>query len=145
MKKLLCVSASVLAMSVFCASAEDAAKPADAAAPAVEKVKKEHKADMPKPVAREMTVTGVISKTEAPNKKGEATVTYVLTGDDGATIRLPNRPSKTGTAPVKFEEYVGVKVKIAGLGFEKDVGGKKKVALVKINTIEKAADQPAAK
>lgn len=137
LKKLLCVSAGVLAMTMACATAQDAGAP-----PA--KPKHERKADAaPKPEMKELTVTGTLAKQESKNKKGEAVVSYVLTTEDGATVKLPT-PRKSGkdaAGAVDLEQYVGVKVKVSGMGYEKEgKGGKKSIALSKINNVEKVAD-----
>lgn len=140
LKKLLCVSAGVVAVSIACAVAGDA--------PAKPKHERKAAADAPKPELKEMTVSGTISKQESKNKAGEAVTTLILTSDDGSTIRLPpsRKAGKDAAGAINLEEYVGVKVKLTGMGYEKDTkGGKKMIALSKITNVEKIADQaPAA-
>lgn len=139
MKKLLCVSASVVAMAVFCATAEEAAPVADAAAPAVEKPKKEHKADMPKPELKEITVSGTVAKSEGQDKKGNPLVGFTLTTDDGTVVKLPKpaKPAKGAAPALNLADYVGAKVKVTGMGYEKEAKGKKVIGLQKITNIEK--------
>jgi len=131
MKKLLYVSAGVVALSIFCARADEAAP---GAAPA----KKEHKQDAAAKVeVKEMTLTGTISKQETKGKKDQPVVNYSLATDDGSTVKLP-----MAKGALKIEDFVGVKVKLTGVGGEK-VGhdGKKVVFIQKITNIEKVADQ----
>ncbi len=144
MKRLLCLSAGIVAMSVFCATAEQAAPPAvpavTDAAKTVQKV--EPKA---KPELKEITVTGAVSQQEKKNKKGETMTVFVLTSDDGTVVNLPKTGKGKGGAPAfKLEDYVGAKVKVVGMGFERENKGKKMVGLQKITTIDKVAEVPPA-
>lgn len=144
MKKLLYVSASVVALSILCARADDAAPAAGAApAPAPAKVAApaSTKAEM-----KEMTLTGTISKQDAKqdakakDKKPAAPV-YSLACDDGTTVKLP-----TAKTTLKIEDFVGVKVKLTGVGTEKTGHDGKKVTYIqKITNIEKVTDQAPAK
>ena len=139
MKKLLYVSAGVVALSILCARAEEAA-PAAAPAP----VKKEHAA-VAKPEAKEMTLTGTISKSETKkdtkDKKDVVVTAYSLACDDGTTVKLP-----TAKTTLKIEDFVGVKVKLTGTGTEKaGHDGKKTTVITKITNIEKVTDQAPAK
>ena len=132
MKKLLYVSAGVVALSIFCARADEAAP---GGAPA----KKEHKASAPaapKAELKDMTVTGTISKQESKGKKDQVVVNYSLTTEDGTVIKLPAAKST-----LKIEDFVGSKVKLTGVGAEKDGRDGKKVTYIqKITNIEKAPE-----
>ena len=141
MKKLLYVSASVVALSIFCARADDA--PAAAPAPA----KKDHAAVPPAPKSemKEMTLTGTISKQETKkegkDKKDVVITVYSLACDDGTTVKLP-----TAKTTLKIEDFVGMKVKLTGVGADKTGhDGKKATFLQKITNIEKVTDQAPAK
>ena len=132
MKKLLYVSAGVLALSIFCARADDVAP---GAAPA----KTEPKAVVPpapKPEMKEMTLTGTIIKQEIKGKKDQVVVAYSLTTGEGVTIKLP-----TAKSSLKSEDFVGSKVKLTGMGTEKEGhDGKKVTSIQKITNIVKAVE-----
>ena len=140
MKKLLCLSAGIVAMSVFCATAEQAAPPAAPDAAGAAAVKAEPSA---KPEVKEITVTGTISQQEMKNKKGETITGFTLKSDDGTTVRLP-KSGKAGAPAFKLEDYVGAKVKVTGMGYEREHKGKKMIGLQKITAIDKVVDAPAA-
>jgi len=140
MKKLLCLSAGIVAMTVLCATAEEATPPPVPAPEGVAAVK----AQPAKPELKEMTLSGTISQKDVTNKKGEVKPMFVLTSEDGATVNLPAKAKGKDGAAIKLADYVGAKVTIVGMGYERERKGKKTVGLVKITSIEKSGDAPAA-
>jgi hypothetical protein len=145
MKKLLCLSAGIVALSVFCATAEEVAPPPVPDATASNAVKAEQKSiTMSKPVLKEVTVTGTISQQEMKNKKGETVTMFIMKSDDGSTVRLPRSGKPDSPTAFKLEDYVGAKVKITGMGYEREHKGKTMIGLQKIMTIDKVVDSPAA-
>jgi len=129
MKKVLAVVAGIVAMSVACAVAQDAPK-------TEKKHAKAGGGDMP--AAKEMTLTGTISKIEHKNKAGESMALFVLKTDDGTEVRLP----KDAEAQVK--DLVDAQVKVVGMGWEREHNGKKMVGLKTITSVEKIAAGAAA-
>lgn len=137
MKRLLCLSAGIVAMSVFSATAEQAAPPPLPGAEGTNAVKMIE--PPPRPQMKEITITGTISQKEMKNKKGETLVVFVMKSDDGATVRLPRPPAKADNSAFKLEDYVGGTVKVTGMGFEREHNGKKMIGLQKITSIDKVA------
>jgi hypothetical protein len=141
MKKLLCLSAGIVAMTVFCATAEQAAPPPVPGTEGTAAVKAEAPA---KPELKEMTLTGTISQKEITNKKGEAKTMFILTSEDGTIVNLTVKAKGKDGAAIQMADFVGAKAKVVGMGYEKERKGKKTVGLAKITSIEKVADAPAA-
>ena len=127
MKRLCLVGALVMAVAV---------------ANGGEKAKEKGEAKAEKEVAAapglEMTLTGTIEKVEKDKKDGTPFMTwYELVGDDGVRTHLPKG---------KVEEFVGMKVKIVGMGEETKKKHTVARKLETITSIEKvAADAEAAK
>ena len=139
MKKSVVVMASVLALSVIGARAEQTGD--TNAAP--------HKGGhgMERPAAQQITVTGTLSKNAwTNNTTGKTMVGYVLTDSEGNKVRIMGRRGpgeQTGVAS-KLEPFVNAKVKIVGMGFQMERDGKKTTHIREVISVEKVEEQPAA-
>ena len=88
-----------------------------------------HKAEQETAV-QDMTVIGVVTKFENKKKDGTPLMTWFnLVDEEGREVHLPKG---------KVEEFVGVKVKISGSGYNTEKRGKPTRVLKTITTIEKA-------
>ena len=84
-----------------------------------------------------VTITGKITKEVKKNKSDKEVVKYLLVDSKGTKVHLPEKST------VKYEDYVGVEVKVTGTGTAKKDGTVNK--LKSITTIEKVtAPAPAA-
>jgi hypothetical protein len=84
----------------------------------------------PAPELKEMTLTGVVEKVENKKKDGSPMMTwFTLTGEDGIVAHLPKG---------KVEEFVGMKVKLVGMGFDTTKRGKPARTIETIKSIQKA-------
>jgi hypothetical protein len=149
MHKLWMIGVGVISLSVACAVAQDDAAKAKnekkADAPKVEKKAGEAKvkADAPKVEMKEMTVEGMLSKVEGKDKEGKPTTTLKMVTDDGTAVALP-RMKAGDAAAVNLENHAGSRVKIIGMGTEREAKGKKSILLKSIKTIEKVGAPAAA-
>jgi hypothetical protein len=136
MKKLWVIGASIVALSVGSALAEG-----DAGAPPVKKAKHEKPAaaaDQPKPELKELTLTGTIQKIECKKKDGTVENVLKLVTTDGAEVMLPKTvKGKDGVPAVNLEELAGSNVRVVGMGYEQEKGGKRRCQLKEIKTVEK--------
>ncbi|MEI8140453.1 MAG: hypothetical protein WCI03_11375 [bacterium] len=125
MKKVYSIALAVFALAVTGALAEEAAAPAEKAAP---KPAKEL-------VTQDMTIVGTVTKCENKKKDGTPMMTwYNLVDEDGKEVRLPKG---------KVEEFAGTKVKVTGDGYSMEKKGKTVRAFKTITTIEKVDTTPA--
>jgi hypothetical protein len=125
MKKVYSIALAVFALAVTGALAEEAAVPAEKAAP---KPAKEL-------VTQEMTIVGTVTKCENKKKDGTPMMTwYNLVDEEGKEVRLPKG---------KVEEFAGTKVKVTGAGYSMEKKGKTVRAFKTITTIEKVDTPPA--
>lgn len=149
MQKLWIVGAGVVALSVAVAFAQDDAGKAKhekkADAPKAEKKVGEAKpkAEAPKVEMKEMTVEGMLSKVEGKDKEGKPTTSLKMVTDDGTAVALPRMKAGDAAAP-NLENYAGSRVKIVGMGTEREAKGKKSILLKSIKTIEKVGAPAAA-
>lgn len=97
-------------------------------------------APKPKPALQEFTLTGTLEKKERKTKSGKTLVSYVLTTVDVGRVTLPKSRGKK--AP-NLDDYSGQQVNVTGKGTEGMRGGKKRVRLTKLTTIEKVQDNAA--
>lgn len=134
MKKLLCLCAGVLAMSVACMAADQPPVPGAG-------VEKKHgdRERGTRPEMKDLTLTGTVTKQDVKTLKGETVPGYVLTTEDGTVVRLPGRDKDMAA---KLDGFVGVKVKVVGSGYMSP--DKKRAGLRSITSIEKAGDAAAA-
>ena len=138
MKKMLCLGAALVAVglstSVFAAGGHVAR--GDKAPGAARHEVKQPKA--PAAEAKEMTLTGKISKEEI--KTGEKTRTvYQIETADGK-VKLPSK-----NTTVKLDDFVGQDVKMVVMGSEaKDDAGKTVIKVKEIKSVEKAPVVPPA-
>lgn len=85
------------------------------------------------PAGKDMTLKGQITKSEVKGDGGKATVAYVLTTSDGASVTLP----AVGAA-LKIDEMLDADVEVAGKGEEKkSEDGKVSVKLISVTSIKK--------
>jgi len=85
----------------------------------------------------EMTLTGTVEKMERKKKDGTVFMTWFqLSGDDGVVTRLPKE---------KAAEYVGMKVRIVGIGEETRKKDKTARRIEAIQSIEKVGEAAPAK
>ncbi len=89
------------------------------------------------PAGKEMTLTGTVEKMERKKKDGTVFMTWFqLSGDDGVVTRLPKE---------KAAEYVGMKVRIVGIGEETRKKDKTARRIEAIQSIEKVGEAAPAK
>ena len=138
----------MIPVCVVLAEEAPAAPAATAEAPKVETPKAEAPVQ---PKLEEMTLQGTITKVEKKTEKGTHTA-YVLTDKEGNEVRLPRAHKAVAKEGEKTEEaaainpadYVGVEVKLVGLGATSEKDGKKRTYISKIISIEKiASEKPA--
>lgn len=92
-----------------------------------------------KAALRDVTLTGTITKTE--KKRGEnTTVTYVLINEDGTKATLPKSKAKGDEEAINLEDYVDAKVKLVGKGIERGRGGKKRITIRTIVSVEEVEE-----
>jgi hypothetical protein len=125
MKKLWMIGAGVIALSISGVKAEDQAKPE---APVVTEEKVRHA----KPELKELTIEGVLQKSEHKKKDGTLSPLITLVTDDGAQVWLPKNGPEAN-----LESLIGSRVKVVGTGYEMDRGGKKRIGLKSIKSVEK--------
>lgn len=128
---MLLVAVAFMGATAMSVCAADKVKKEKAPAPAKEKkVKKEKKDAAAKPALEDLTITGVLSKSE--EKKGEkTTVKYVLTDGEGKKITIP--AAKKGE-DLKLDDYVNAAVVVTGTGMKTAKG----VTLKTVTKVEKA-------
>ena len=96
----------------------------------------EKKARKPKPALQDLVLTGTVEKKERKLKKsGKVVVTYVLATEGTGNVTLPKSRGKD--AP-NLDVFVGRQVNVTGKGTEQMRGGKKRIRLIKLTTIENA-------
>jgi len=116
----------------------------DAVAPKVKKEKKEKKA---KPELEEVTISGVIARSERPPKKegGKAAVIYVLTDTEGNAIKLPRakkiKKGKDAAPAVDLDAYLDTGVTVVAKATKRaNKLGKDVITVKKIISIKKRGD-----
>jgi hypothetical protein len=134
MSKLWMIGIGVMALSVAGAMAEGEAKQE---APAVDKPKHERKAEQVKAELKELSLEGVIQKIEHKRKDGQIATSLTLLTDDGTKVMLPKAGTGKAVPAVDLENMVGARVKIVGMGYEMERGGKKRCAIKTIKSFEK--------
>lgn len=78
---------------------------------------------------KEMTLTGVVTKLQNMKKDGTPFMTwFTLTTEDGVATHLPKG---------KIEEFVGMRVRLVGMGFDTVKRGKPARTIESITSIEK--------
>jgi len=101
-----------------------------------EKAEKGMRADKAKSM-QDLFLTGVISKDEKTNAKGEKSTVYVLTDDAGVVTNLP----KAEKAGVKLEDFVGGKVTVVGKGMKHETKDGTKIMVKVITSVEKSDEK----
>ena len=120
MKKSYVIMVTVLALATTRLMAEETNVPAKKAT---------HKAEQ-EIVVQDMTVIGIVTKCENKKKDGTPLMTWFnLIDEEGKEVHLPKG---------KVEEFVGVKVKISGSGYNTEKRGRPVRVLKTITTIDKA-------
>lgn len=120
MKKSCVIMVTVLALTATRLMAEETNAPSKKAA---------HKAEQ-EIALQDMTVIGIVTKSENKKKDGTPLMTWFnLVDEEGKDVHLPKG---------KVEEFVGVKVKISGSGYNTEKRGRPVRVLKTITTIEKA-------
>ena len=137
MKKLIILGLFVLGICCFTAFSVNAEE-----GDAPKKAKKEKKEKAP---MVDISLTGKISKVERKGKGDKVSVAYTLTDAEGNKYSLPSAAKKSKKeaegeeAPVNYDEFLDVNVKVQAQGYEKTVKEKKSIQIKKVVSIEKVA------
>ena len=95
-----------------------------------------------RPALTEMTVTGMVTKSEQTGKAGKTFTVYTLTDAAGAKVMLSSGDRRgqgkdaPEVAPVNLGAYVDKNVTVTGKGFTMEHGDTKVTRIVQITKIE---------
>lgn len=110
---------------------------AGSALAAAKKAKKAPRAAKAKVAVKEMTLTGVVTKTEKKSKAGKVAVSYILTDAAGNKIALP-KPRAKGEGAINLADFVDKNVTVVAKGTETKRGDKTNIRLSQVISIEAA-------